>query len=121
SGNFQILNFNPVAGSVSNVTNTYNVYATFKVTGTGIWTSAGTFQVTTLASLNANVYGSAGCTLSGSHPGNACAVGSGLTFADPTTANAATLAQFGITQGSADLLLGSASLVATGSNNANVA
>lgn len=118
SGNFQTLNYNPQSNSVSNVTNTYNVYATFKIQGQGIWATPNLFVVTSFGSFNTMVYGSPGCTTSGSHPGNACGATSGLVFAAPTLANANTLAEYGITQGAGDFTLGSASINADPSNSA---
>ena len=115
SGNFQTLNYNPQPNTTSNVTNTYNVYATFKVSGTGIWATSNAFIVTSFGAFSGNVYGSPGCSASGS---NACALGSGLIFAAPTTANAIPLAQFGITPGGSDFLLGSVSIIANPTNTA---
>jgi hypothetical protein len=119
SGNFQILNFNPQPSGTSNVTNTYNVYATFKVTGAGIWATPNLFVVTTFAGLNASVYGSPGCTTSGVN-GGSCGASSGLTFSDPTSSNAATFAQYGITQGASDFLLGTSFLINDPTNSASV-
>jgi len=119
SGNFQIINFNPQPDSTSNVTNTYNVYATFKVQGSGQWVTNNLFAVTSFSLLDASVYGSPGCTTSGVN-GASCTTSSGLTFADPTNSNATTLAEFGITQGSLDFLLGTSSLIADPTNSGSV-
>lgn len=110
SGNFQILNFNPQTSGTSNVLNTYNVYATFKIQGTGNW-FGGTYFVNSFSLFTANVYGSPGCTTSGSAGDAACGASSGLTFANVGLANAVTPANYGITQGASDFLLGSASIV----------
>lgn len=117
SGNFQILNFNPQPASTSNVLNTYNVYATFKVQGAGIWATANNYIVTSFSLLDANVYGSPGCTTSGVH-NVACGASSGLTFGAPTTGNAVTLAQYGIVQGLLDFALGTAAIIADPTNSA---
>ncbi|MGO9446836.1 MAG: PEP-CTERM sorting domain-containing protein [Thiobacillaceae bacterium] len=119
SGNFQILDFNPASGTTSNVTNTYDVYATFKVQGAGEWITPDNFVVTSFTLFSANVYGSPGCTTSGAHPSNSCASTSGLVFGAPTTGNASTLAQFGISQGTKDFSLGTASIVNTPTNFAS--
>jgi hypothetical protein len=121
SGNLQILNFNPAPGTTSNVTNTYNVYATFKVQGTGAWTDATTFVAdpNAISLFDVTIYGSPGCTTSGSHPGSGCGATSGLVFSTPTTGNATTLAQFGITQSPADFLLGNSTLIPTTTNQAS--
>ncbi|MDP1863295.1 MAG: PEP-CTERM sorting domain-containing protein [Thiobacillus sp.] len=116
SGNFQILNFNPNPLATTNVTNNYNVYATFKIQGTGTWLTNNLFVVTSFSLFDAAVYGSPGCTTSGSNGQVGCT--SGLTFADPTTSNANTLAQYGITAGAADFLLGTASIINDPTNNA---
>lgn len=110
SGNFQILNFNPQTSGTSNVLNTYNVYATFKIQGTGNWFGAN-YVVNSFSLFTANVYGSPGCTTSGSAGAAACGASSGLTFANVGLSNAVTPANYGITQGASDFLLGSASII----------
>lgn len=116
SGNFQIINFNPEPLSTTNVTNTYNVYATFKVQGTGTWLTNNVFFVTSFSLFDSTVYGSPGCTTSGVNGAAGCT--SGLIFSDPTTGNATTLAQYGITQGANDFVLGTASIINDPTNSA---
>ncbi|HZR03365.1 MAG TPA: PEP-CTERM sorting domain-containing protein [Burkholderiales bacterium] len=118
SVNFQILNFNPQADSTSGVTDRYNVYGTAQITGSGVWVG-NQFVVNSFAGLNVNVYGSPGCTTGGSHPSNPCGTDSGLRFAEPTTSSASTLAQFGITPGSLDFLLGTAAINLAAPNQAS--
>ena len=118
SGNFQIVNFNPQPNSTTGVTNNYNVYGTLKFQANGIWATNNLFVVTSMGSLNAAVYGSPLCSTSGVNP---CAgPGSGLLFAAPTTSNATTFAQFGITQGANDFLLGNAFLKNDPTNQGSV-
>jgi hypothetical protein len=129
SGNFQILNFNPTptsgpagcgaSGACTNVTNTYNLYGTFRIDGTGTWVSPAAFNVSTLTSFNTNIYGSPGCTTSGVPGSPPCVLTSGLVFSQPTTGSALTLADFGINQGTLDFLLASAGLISTPTNTAS--
>ena len=117
SGNFQIVNFNPLPNSTTGVTNNYNVYGTLKFQASGIWATNNLFAVTSMGSLNAAVYGSPGCSTSGVNP---CAGSPHLLFSAPTTSNATTLAQFGITQGGTDFLLGNAFLKYDPTNQGSV-
>lgn len=109
--NFQILDWNPQNDPTSGITDRYNVYATAEITGQGQWVGT-TFVVTSFGGVSVNVYGSPGCTTSGAHPSALCGASSGLAFAEPTTASATTLTQFGITPGALDFLLGTAALQA---------
>jgi hypothetical protein len=116
SGNFQIISFNPEPLTTTNVTNTYNVYATFKIQGSGIWITNNKYQVLTFDLFDSTIYGSPDCTTSGVNGQVGCT--SGLIFDNPTTSNATTLAQFGITQGTSDFVLGTASIINDPTNDA---
>jgi PEP-CTERM motif len=86
--------------NLSNVTQTYNVYATFSVTGTGTW-SGGSFTLDpNSVSLTTTLVGS---------PGSASA--SGLKFSAPTSNTGGGAAEFGVTGGTNDFTLGTASLL----------
>jgi hypothetical protein len=117
SGYLQITSFNPEPLSTTNVTSNYNVYATFKAQGGGIWLSDTNYAATSFTSFVVDVYGSPGCANTGVNP---CTTSpSGLTFVTPTTGNATTLAQYGISsQGSGDFLLGTAAVDPTALNTA---
>lgn len=116
SGNFQILNFNPTPNATSNVTQTYNIYGTLSFTGAGEWVTPTDFTVLSFTPGGGTaVYGSPGCTTSGSHPGTACTTpSSSLTFGTPTTVGST-----GVSAGTKDFLLGNASLLQTSSNGAS--
>ncbi len=115
SGNFQILNFNPTPNSTSNVTQTYNIYGTLSFSGSGTWVTPSDYVVVSFAPGGGTaVYGSPGCTTSGSHSGTSCASSSGLTFNAPGSVGAS-----GITPGNHDFLLGNATLASTTANGAS--
>jgi PEP-CTERM motif len=88
----------------TNVTQNYNLYATFSLTGTGFWgttpATEGIFTVTGPVTDGATLYAS---------PNNNTT--SNLTFSTPTANSGTSAQEFGVTPGSGDFTLGTAGLL----------
>ena len=101
TGSILVLTYNLLPGSIaasSNVTQTWNEYATFSFSGTGSWgtgAASGIFTVTSPVAASVTLWGSPGSNAT-----------SGLSFVTPIGNSGTSEQVFGVHPGSSDFVLG---------------